>query len=146
MIRIAVIEDGYVRDAQIFTADPAIMETDPDWENNFHDLKYPCQYVGIFVGIDENDIRKQAADHEGVHPDVITLITFGQVEINPVVSEADSCRFAFESLRDHVGHQTEVVIYGGDRNVAVECVDCQTVLYSEDNPAYETEVGGTVNG
>ena len=35
MKRIAIIEDGYVRDTQIYTANPDIIEKDPDWENHF---------------------------------------------------------------------------------------------------------------
>ena len=46
----------------------------------------------------------------------------------------------FEKLIGHVGHRIEVVIYGlaNDEpvNVAVECVDCCTVLVdAESNPA-----------
>lgn len=74
MKRIAIIENGFVRDSQVFTADPAIIETDPDWEDNFSDLKNPCQYVGVFEGVTEEEIRSKAANLEGVHPDVITLI------------------------------------------------------------------------
>jgi len=74
MKRIAIIEDGFVRDSQVFTADPAIMETDPDWEDNFCDLKYPCHYEGIFEGDSEKEIRSKVAELIGVHPGVITLI------------------------------------------------------------------------
>jgi len=42
----------------------------------------------------------------------------------------------FERFRAHIGHEIGVVIYG-DQNVAVECIDCNTVLYSIDNPEYE---------
>lgn len=72
--RVAIIEDGFVRDAQVFTADPVIIEKDPDWENNFSDLKAPCHFVGIFEGIDEDEILVKAAEHAGVYPDVISLI------------------------------------------------------------------------
>jgi len=74
MKRIAIIEDGFVRDSQVFTADPAIMETDPDWEDNFCDLKYPCHYEGIFEADSEEEIRNKVAKLIGVHPGVITLI------------------------------------------------------------------------
>ena len=87
MKRIAVIEDGYVRDSQIFTADPQIMDEDENWEDNFDDLKNPCQYVGVFDGEDEAQIKQKAADSEGVHPDVITLIDF---EKSGCVAEKES--------------------------------------------------------
>ena len=74
MKKIAVIQNGYVRDLQIFTEDPAIIEKDPDWEEKFDDHKYPCQFVGVFEGADENEIIRKAAESEGVHPGVITLI------------------------------------------------------------------------
>jgi len=74
MKRIAVIEDGYVRDTQVFTADPAIIDEDPDWENRFSDIRYPCMYVGVFEGTCEGEIRRTAADVATVHPDIISLI------------------------------------------------------------------------
>lgn len=74
MKRIAVIEDGFVRDSMVFNADPSIIENDPKWEDHFVDLKNPCQYVGVFEGEGEEEIRRKAADAEGVHPGVISLI------------------------------------------------------------------------
>ena len=74
MKKIAVIEDGYVRDAQIYSGNPADIEVDPNWENKFVDLKYPCQFVGIFAGDTDDEIIRKAADYEGVHPDIIILI------------------------------------------------------------------------
>ena len=74
MKRTAVIEDGYVRDTQIFTANPDIIEKEPDWENYFKDVKYSCLYIGIFEGSDENEIRKKAAESQGIHPGIISLI------------------------------------------------------------------------
>ena len=74
--KIAIIENGYARDAQIFVADPDIIEKDPDWENHFVDVKYTCLYVGVFSGADEEEIKKFAADSRGVHVDVITLVDF----------------------------------------------------------------------
>lgn len=71
---VAIIQDRYVRDAQVFSGDPAIMESDPDWESNNCDVKYPSLYVGIYEGTDENAIRDKAAESQGVHRDVITLI------------------------------------------------------------------------
>ena len=73
MKRIAVIEGSYVRDAQVFTANPEIIENDPNWDENFGDLDC-CHYVGIFEGADEDEICKKAADHQGVHHGVISLI------------------------------------------------------------------------
>jgi len=74
--RIAVIQDGYVRDTQIFVADPDIIEEDPKWEDWFRDVKYPCLYVGIFEGETEDEILQKAADNEGVRPGIISLISF----------------------------------------------------------------------
>ena len=76
MKRIVIIEEGYVRDSQIFTADPKIMNEDENWEDNYFDVKHPCQYVGIFEGEDEESIAKKAAEYEGVHPDVLSLIDY----------------------------------------------------------------------
>ena len=45
--------------------------------------------------------------------------------------------YDFNSLKDHVGHNIEVVLYGGDRNVSVECTTCNEVLLDYDNPKYE---------
>lgn len=42
--------------------------------------------------------------------------------------------FMFDRLMAHVGHDIEVVTYGGDYNVSIECLDCYEVLYSVDNP------------
>ena len=67
MKRIAVIEDGYVRDTQIFSANPEIIGNEPDWEDNFRDVGYPCLYLGIFEGVDETEIKNKAAAYQGVH-------------------------------------------------------------------------------
>jgi hypothetical protein len=75
MKKIAIIENGFIRDSQIYTGDPADIDVAPNWEWNFKDLKNPCQYVGIFEGATDEEIIRQAAEYEGVHPDVITLIT-----------------------------------------------------------------------
>jgi hypothetical protein len=74
MKKIAVIEDGYVRDSQLYTGDPANIGDDTDWENNFIDIKNPCQFVGIFEGETEDEIKRKAAKYEGVHPGIISLI------------------------------------------------------------------------
>jgi len=79
MKRIALIEDGYVRDVQVFAGNPAsIGEEDRVWENEFVDVKYPCLYIGIFGGSDEGEITKKAAECEEVHPDVITLVAIDE--------------------------------------------------------------------
>jgi len=78
MKRIAIIEDGYVRDAQIFAENPGIITEDSDeWEDNFRDVKYPCLYLGIYESVDEDEIRKIAAERQGCHPDIISLIDPG---------------------------------------------------------------------
>ena len=140
MKRIAVIEDDYVRDTQVFIDDPMYIGQDPKWEESFVDVKRPCQYVGLFEGSDGYEIRCKAADYFGVHRDVIFLIDFEQEENQASASE----RYEYESLRDHVGHRVEVVTYDDDQNVSVECVDCHTVLYSVDNSDNDTR--RAVNG
>ena len=80
MKRIAIIEGSYVRDTQVFTEDPRIIEENSDWEDHFADIKYPCQYVGVFEGSDENTIRNRAAFTAGVHPDAISLVDFEVTE------------------------------------------------------------------
>jgi len=75
--RVAVVEDGYVTNAQIFTADPAIINEDSDssaWEDEYCELKNPCVFIGIFKGYNEGAIKRKAASVQGVHPDIITLI------------------------------------------------------------------------
>lgn len=73
--KIAIVEDGYVRDTQIYTGDPEKLNDDnQEWENNFSDSKYPCQYIGIFEGESDDEICKKAAEIEGVHPHIISLI------------------------------------------------------------------------
>ena len=52
----------------------------------------------------------------------------------------------FDLLRHHAGHKIEVVTYGGNQNVSIECLDCCEVLYSVDNPKIgkeDTEIVGT---
>lgn len=198
--RVVTIEGSFARDTQIFTADPATIEVEPDWEDNFSDAKYPCLYVGIYEGDCEKEIRDKAAADLGVHPDVMTLTSiepvitaapvtpgiiigrpingisingleyvsdddgkpmeFPSVEAakaflteHGVTQEAieemrfrnaetmadvpsDAEIFVFERLMAHVGHKTVVVNYAGDRNVSIECMKCNEVLYSVDNPKY----------
>jgi hypothetical protein len=75
--RISVIEGSYVRDTQVFSAAPIILETDEgDWGEHFIDVKYPCHYIGIFEGTTEDEIKEKAAASEGVHTATITLIQF----------------------------------------------------------------------
>lgn len=173
---IALIENGYARDTQIFNGTPDGMNNDCDWENNFLDVKYPIHYLGIFEGVTEEEIRDNAADPLGVHPDIITLIPvddekdfaskpqnegyiclvcqneehpadakFCKICGNPIQSQQikeltdDADIFEFERLCNHVGHEIEVALYGGDKNVSIECMDCCEVLYSLDNPKSESE-------
>jgi hypothetical protein len=74
MKKVAVVEDSYVRDSQIYTGDPESIDVDPDWENYFVDVRYPRQFIGIFEGETENEILCKAAEQGGIHPGVITLI------------------------------------------------------------------------
>jgi len=41
----------------------------------------------------------------------------------------------YTRLHAHVGHAIETVTYGNDKNVSVECTDCNEVLLSIDNPS-----------
>lgn len=45
--------------------------------------------------------------------------------------------YDFNSLKDHVGHNIEVVLYGEDRNVSIKCTTCNEVLLDYDNPTYK---------
>jgi len=74
MKKIAIVEDRYVRDLQIYIGDPEGVDIDPDWENNFTDVKYPRHFIGIFEGETDDKVLREAADYEGVHPSVVTLI------------------------------------------------------------------------
>lgn len=40
---------------------------------------------------------------------------------------------AFYELLNHKGHKLEIVTYGDCENVAIECVNCHTVLVDFDN-------------
>ncbi|MCL2227923.1 MAG: hypothetical protein FWB97_09945 [Oscillospiraceae bacterium] len=76
MRKIAIIENGFVRDTQVFAADLATLGTDPNWEDYFIDLKNPCHFIGIVEGWNQDDILNRAAELEGVHTDVITLLDY----------------------------------------------------------------------
>ena len=79
--------------------------------------------------------EKAAKDYllqKGVDPKAFESLIFEEVESDEEPSEYD--RFKFESLRSHIGHDIVVVSYGDDYNVAIECEDCNVVLYSLDNP------------
>jgi len=76
MKRIAIIENEYIRDTQVFTENPDIIGKESNRENYFNDVKYPRQYIGIFEGAGEDEIRKAAAKYQGVHPDIISLVEF----------------------------------------------------------------------
>ena len=91
MKRIAIIDCGFVRDTQVFTAPPATIDTDPNWEDSYRDVKCPCQYIGVFKGSDEDEIRRKAAEFEGVHPDVVTLVDIDAVKF----PEDDGCERSF---------------------------------------------------
>ena len=60
--------------SQIYNGDPKGVDVDPNWENYFTDVKYPCQFIGIFEGETDSEILGKAAEHAGVHPGVVTLI------------------------------------------------------------------------
>lgn len=75
MKRIVVIESDYARDTQIFSGNPN--EEDYIESDSWYDVKYPNLYIGIFEGIDENEIRKKAAKDLGVHESIFTLYEIG---------------------------------------------------------------------
>jgi phage FluMu protein Com len=184
MKRIAIIKESYIRDVQVLSTAPDYAEENNlAFDDNFTDVKHPCLYIGVFEGIDEDEIRKKAADLEGVHPDIISLVDSEQKTMcaiccrqpmKPKTSGLDeqdhilcpacgymlaaadddlslpkfcpNCgqrlyweknknenNFEFEKLRFHFGHNIEIVTYGGDWNVSIECTDCNEVLYSVDN-------------
>jgi hypothetical protein len=74
MKKIAVIENGYVRDSQIYSGDPDNINDETDWESDFTDVKCPCQFIGIFEGVSNDEITAKAAECEGIHPGIVTLI------------------------------------------------------------------------
>lgn len=45
--------------------------------------------------------------------------------------------FNFEELKRHIGHKIECVVYGGNQNVALECMDCNEVLLDYDKDEEE---------
>jgi hypothetical protein len=48
----------------------------------------------------------------------------------------------FEELFQHIGHKVECVFYGEDdnpRNVAIECIDCNEVLFEFDREEEEID-------
>jgi len=96
MRKIAIIEDGYVRDVQVFVENPDVIENSPNWEEYFRDVQYPALYIGIFEGVDEDAIKKKAAEYQGVHPDIISLIEVGCAEckrqpMKPMTDNLDDC-------------------------------------------------------
>lgn len=47
----------------------------------------------------------------------------------------------FEKALEHVGHDVEVAAYGDDQatwNVAIQCLDCGSVIADADNPEMES--------
>ena len=164
MKRIALIRDTFVRDTQIYTENPDVLEKEQDWGNNYADVQSPCLYIGEFKGFDEDEIRKKAADYQGVHPDAISFAYFKQdadgnivdIYVCPVCENEEHSAtarfcmvcgakiqreipenidtFEFEHFKAHAGHKIELVLYGENRNVSLECDDCRQVLYSVDNP------------
>ena len=75
MKRIAIINENYLRDAQVFTASSALYEDDPWSDENYRDF-YSNHFIGIFEGTDEDGICIKAAESMDIHPDAISLIEF----------------------------------------------------------------------
>jgi hypothetical protein len=40
-------------------------------------------------------------------------------------------------LREHVGHELEIVSYADGMNIAIECIECNCVLVDADDPEAE---------
>lgn len=45
----------------------------------------------------------------------------------------------FSELRVHAGHRIEVVVYGDEENVSIECLDCHEVILSFDSDEADDE-------
>jgi len=131
MKRIALISDGYIRDAQVFIADTDVYEDDPVSDGNYRDI-YCNHFIGIFDGADENEIMQKAASYQGVHPDVISLLPFYPL---PLDKESDEkTMIEFHHLKEHVGHKTEILTYFDGQHVVIQCADCREDIYCVDNP------------
>jgi hypothetical protein len=64
------------------------------------------------------------------------------VEVTPKPTpKSDGDSFEFNRIKAHVGHNIEAVIYGDDVNASVECIDCNEVIYSVDNPSISNNNG-----
>jgi hypothetical protein len=74
MRKIAIVEDGYIRDSQVYVGNPEDINDDTNWEDEFMDVKNPCQYLGIFEGVTPDEIKAKAAEYFGVHPEIISLL------------------------------------------------------------------------
>jgi len=77
MKKIAVINEGFVRDTQVFGDDPALFdgpgEYEDVWDAGSKDYSGSI-FIGIFEGTHEGEIRKKVADKSGLHEDVIVLV------------------------------------------------------------------------
>ena len=49
--------------------------------------------------------------------------------------------YNYKTLAAHIGHKIECVSYGDADNVAVECINCHTVLLDYNKPEDENETG-----
>lgn len=59
-------------------------------------------------------------------------------------SAIDELDYFYAKLKSHVGHNVECTQYGKGEdiwNIAIECLDCQDVIFSLDNPAFEELMG-----
>jgi len=107
MKRIVTIEDGYARDAQVFTGDPKTLESDCDWGNNYADMKYTTQYLGIYDGDSEDEIKSNAAKREGVHPNILTLTDFDPELGMYLLLSRDNIKIDWEFTHK----ENEVIVY-----------------------------------
>jgi hypothetical protein len=81
MKRIAIIEEGYIRDAQLFYGEnDKLGDDDYDHEEFYKDFS-PVHFIGVFEGDDEYEIKRKAAEQEGVHPGIVSL-AFVELERN----------------------------------------------------------------
>jgi len=77
MRRIAIIGNGFVRDVQIFVADPEATSDNEEWEDHFSDFNGASIFLGIYEGAGETEIREAVASKYNIHPNTISLVNPG---------------------------------------------------------------------
>lgn len=144
MKRIAIVEENYVRDVQVFTSAPGIIGDNPDLKENFKDA-FSGLYLGIIEGGSEDEIKNKAAGLLGVHQDIISLINPGQPQ------ECAVCRYQpMTPKTDNLDEQDTILcpacgygLMGADEGDYFEfpkfCSDCgQKLDWGKNTPDIET--------